>query len=367
VPAVFLFVLGLLAAGAFSGAVIAESTTSTATTTAATTTAPAITTTTVTTATATTTTASITPPPPPKKPKPPPKKPKPPRPTTIPSGVRVAGVRVGGLRPAQAVAAVRAAFARPLTVVVDRSKLALDPTSVASAYVATAVARARVAPAGTNVALVVAVRGAPVRAWVAAVRERFARPTTDASLQLRGGAPLITREKVGRTVDANSLTRRVIRALRANSRLPVRAHTKVVAPAITADLFVKVIVINRSLNRLYLYSTGKLWRTFAVATGQAIYPTPRGEWHIVVKYKNPWWYPPVQDDWAKGLKPVPPGPDNPLGTRWMGLDAPGVGIHGTDNPSSIGYSASHGCVRMQVPDSEWLFDHVDIGTTVFVV
>jgi lipoprotein-anchoring transpeptidase ErfK/SrfK len=51
----------------------------------------------------------------------------------------------------------------------------------------------------------------------------------------------------------------------------------------------------------------------------------------------------------------------------MGLDSPGVGIHGTNNPSSIGYSASHGCVRMQVRDSEWLFDHVDIGTTVFVL
>ncbi|MFL5927790.1 MAG: L,D-transpeptidase family protein [Gaiellaceae bacterium] len=368
-PAAFLFVLGLLAAGAFSGAVIAESTTSTATTTAATTTGAATTTTAITTTTVTTTAPSPTtaPPPPPKKPKPPPKKPKPPRKVTIPHGVRVAGVRVGGLPPARAVAAVRAAFARPLTVVVDRSKLVLDPTKVASAYVATAVARARVAPAGTNVGLVVAIRGAPVRAWVAAIRDRFSRPAADASLQLRGDAPFITPEQVGRTVAAKALTRRVIAALRGNSRLPVRVHTKVVAPAITADLFAEVIVINRSLNRLYLYSTAKLWRTFPVATGQSIYPTPLGEWHIVVKYKNPWWYPPVQDDWAKGLKPVPPGPDNPLGTRWMGLDAPGVGIHGTDNPSSIGYSASHGCVRMQVPDSEWLFDHVDIGTTVFVV
>jgi lipoprotein-anchoring transpeptidase ErfK/SrfK len=121
------------------------------------------------------------------------------------------------------------------------------------------------------------------------------------------------------------------------------------------------------VNRLYLYDGMKPWRTFGVATGQAIYPTPRGEWHIVVKYENPWWYPPTSSSWAKGLKPVPPGPSNPLGTRWMGLNAPGVGIHGTNNPASIGYSASHGCVRMQVPDAEWLFDHVDIGTTVFVV
>jgi L,D-transpeptidase ErfK/SrfK len=86
-----------------------------------------------------------------------------------------------------------------------------------------------------------------------------------------------------------------------------------------------------------------------------------------VKWVNPTWYPPTQDAWARGLKPVPPGPNNPLGTRWMGLSAPGVGIHGTDEPASIGYSASHGCIRMQVPDAEWLFAHVEIGTTVFIV
>jgi lipoprotein-anchoring transpeptidase ErfK/SrfK len=51
----------------------------------------------------------------------------------------------------------------------------------------------------------------------------------------------------------------------------------------------------------------------------------------------------------------------------MGLNAPGVGIHGTDEPGSIGYSASHGCIRMQVPDAEWLFEHVVVGTTVYIV
>ena len=108
-------------------------------------------------------------------------------------------------------------------------------------------------------------------------------------------------------------------------------------------------------------------RQFHVATGQAIYPTPLGRFQIIVKWKNPTWYPPTQDAWAKGLKPVPPGPDNPLGTRWMGISSPGVGIHGTDEPASIGYSESHGCIRMLVPDAEWLFDHVTVGTPVFIV
>jgi lipoprotein-anchoring transpeptidase ErfK/SrfK len=64
---------------------------------------------------------------------------------------------------------------------------------------------------------------------------------------------------------------------------------------------------------------------------------------------------------------VPPGPGNPLGTRWMGLSAPGVGIHGTPDAASIGYSASHGCIRMRIPEAEWLFRHVELGTPIFIV
>jgi lipoprotein-anchoring transpeptidase ErfK/SrfK len=110
----------------------------------------------------------------------------------------------------------------------------------------------------------------------------------------------------------------------------------------------------------------RLERTFGVATGQASYPTPLGRFHIVVKWRNPWWYPP-SSPWAHGLKPVPPGPGNPLGTRWLGLSAPGVGIHGTPDAASIGYSASHGCIRMRIPEAEWLFRHVELGTAVFIV
>jgi lipoprotein-anchoring transpeptidase ErfK/SrfK len=344
VHAVLLFALGLVAAGAFSGTVIADITTSSSTTTGTTTTAP--TTTTVATTTTTTTTPAA---------------------STIPVGVRVAGVRVGGLRAGEAVTAVRTAFARPLAVVVDRSRLELDPTRFASAYIETAVARARIATSGTNVDLVVAVRGAPLRSWVAAVQKRFERAPVDATLRLRSGRPFLTKDRAGRSLDPTRLAERVVAALRGNTRLPIRVHTAVVAPRISVGTYANVIVIDRSLNRLSLYNDAKLWRSFPVATGQAVYPTPRGEWHIVVKYRNPWWYPPTGSSWARGLQPVPPGPSNPLGTRWMGLDASGVGIHGTNNPASIGYSASHGCVRMQVPDAEWLFDHVDIGTTVFVV
>jgi lipoprotein-anchoring transpeptidase ErfK/SrfK len=271
------------------------------------------------------------------------------------------------MTPQEAVAAVQAAFARPLAVVVDRSRLVLDPRAYASAYVPTAVARARISEPRTNVKLVVAVRGGAVRAWVGKVAKRFARPAVDASLAFRAERPVIRGDKPGRALASALLTKRVVAALRANSRLPVRVHTAAVQPAVAADSFEHVIVIDRGSNRLYLYDGEKLYRSFPVATGQSSYPTPRGDFHIVVMYKNPWWYPPTSSSWAQGLKPVPPGPGNPLGTRWMGISSPGVGIHGTNSPSSIGYSASHGCVRMQVPDAEWLFSHVAVGTPVHIV
>jgi lipoprotein-anchoring transpeptidase ErfK/SrfK len=110
----------------------------------------------------------------------------------------------------------------------------------------------------------------------------------------------------------------------------------------------------------------KLWRSFGVATGQSSYPTPLGHTQIEVKAENPWWYPP-DSPWAAGANPIPPGPGNPLGTRWMGLGFDGVGIHGTPDAASIGYSASHGCIRMYIHDAEWLFNHVDVGTQVFIV
>ena len=105
---------------------------------------------------------------------------------------------------------------------------------------------------------------------------------------------------------------------------------------------------------------------FGVATGQTRYPTPLGRFTIVVKWRNPWWYPPASP-WAQGQTPIPPGPGNPLGTRWMGLSASGVGIHGTPSDGSIGYSVSHGCIRMHIPEAEWLFNHVDVRTTVFII
>jgi len=287
---------------------------------------------------------------------------------SVPSGVRIAGVRVGGLAPGAATAAVRAAFAKPLTLNVNGTRVELHPSKLAKPYIEPAVGHARSAAPGTNVKLVVTVRGAALRAAVDALERRFDRVARNAQLRLVNGKPRIFPEVKGVTLDRQDLLQRVAHALTGNSRLPIGVHARAVRPQVTAARIGPVILIDRGKNRLWLFKTdNQVWREFSVATGQAIYPTPAGRFDIVVKQVNPWWYPPTYDSWAQGLSPVPPGPNNPLGTRWMGLSAPGVGIHGTDAPSSIGWNASHGCIRMQVPDAEWLFVHVKVGTTVFIV
>ena len=142
----------------------------------------------------------------------------------------------------------------------------------------------------------------------------------------------------------------------------------VVKPDVTRFNFKPVVVIRRGSHRLYLYKGAhmRFRASFGVAVGQPIYPTPVGKFTIVTMQRNPWWYPP-DTAWAAGASPIPPGPGNPLGTRWMGLSASGVGIHGTPDAASIGYSASHGCIRMRIPDAEWLFERVEVGSTVFIV
>jgi lipoprotein-anchoring transpeptidase ErfK/SrfK len=130
------------------------------------------------------------------------------------------------------------------------------------------------------------------------------------------------------------------------------------------------VVIRRGSRRLTLFRGSKPGKmhavaSFPVAVGQSAYPTPLGSFSIRTMTRNPWWYPPDRP-WAEGADPIPPGPGNPLGTRWMGLGG-GVGIHGTYNSGSVGTAASHGCIRMHISSSEWLFERVRIGTPVFII
>lgn len=125
------------------------------------------------------------------------------------------------------------------------------------------------------------------------------------------------------------------------------------------------IFINLSRFSLVLDRPGHELIRYGVATGQPKYPTPPGRFKIVYKEKNPTWMPP-NSAWAKEAKSVPPGPKNPLGTRWIGLDSNSVGIHGTNADWSIGSAASHGCLRMHIADVEALYEMVEPGIPVTI-
>jgi len=291
-----------------------------------------------------------------------------PLPALIAPGVTISGVPVGGMTADEAATVVRERFDLPLPLVLDRKhRLAPLPATIgATPHVDEAIAKALTVPAGGSVTLPVLVDGNVVRAYVLQVAKRFYRKPVEAQVFLRHLQPVIAPDRPGLVVNRLALTTSIVQRLRATSRTRVKIrHSSQPAETIRAA-FRSVIVVRRGSNQLYLYRYDHLRRKFRVATGQSVYPTPLGRFDILVKWRNPWWYPP-NSRWAKGAKPIPPGPNNPLGTRWMGLSAPGVGIHGTPDPASIGYSVSHGCIRMYIADAEWLFNAVDIGTTVFIV
>ena len=291
-----------------------------------------------------------------------------PAPALIPPGVTIAGIAVGGLSPEEATTIVQERFDLPLQIVLDRKhRLAPTPAGLgASALVDVAIERARNAYPGEALTLPVRVDGSAVRAYVFGVSRRFNRSPTSARVFLRRLKPVVVPDRPGLTINRPKLTETIVSRLRTTNRALIRIRYASPRASLTRSEFRSVIVIRRGSNHLLLYHFDKLRRNFRVATGQSIYPTPLGRFEIQVKWRNPWWYPP-NSRWARGQKPIPPGPNNPLGTRWMGLSSPGVGIHGTPNPASIGYSVSHGCIRMYIADAEWLFNTVDIGTTVFIV
>jgi lipoprotein-anchoring transpeptidase ErfK/SrfK len=344
---------GVLAAYAFAGGPVPladTTTTGTTMTTPSTTTVGTTTSTTqITTTTATTTTTTTLP-----------------TPRLLPEGVTIGGVPVGNLSPSEAASEIRTFFSTPLRLRLGKHVYTADPNALATAKITKAIARAKRAHTFANLGLAVAVKTVKVRTFVASLAPKVEKAPVDSHLILRNLKPYLTREHAGIALVQPATVNALVKALRLNERGVVKLQTTKTKAEVTRKSFGPVIVIHRGSNRLYLYRGPKMDRIFPVATGQSVYPTPLGSFQIVVMWRNPWWYPP-NSAWAKGEQPVPPGPNNPLGTRWMGISSPGVGIHGTNNDASIGYSVSHGCIRMHVHDAEWLFNHVAVGTPVFIV
>ncbi len=129
----------------------------------------------------------------------------------------------------------------------------------------------------------------------------------------------------------------------------VRTSASMVEPA-------RRIIVNIPDCKLALVENGRVVKIYAVAVGASVTPSPSGKFRIIHRVAQPTYYRP-------GVV-IPPGKENPLGTRWLGLSQPGYGIHGTNEPGSIGRRASHGCIRLRKRDMEELFELVRVGDVV---
>ena len=292
----------------------------------------------------------------------------------IAAGVTISGIHVGGLAYGPAYSAVSVEFRASLLLTLSRRTTTVSPWKLgARPFIGAAVSRALHAKPGSAVRLRVDVERAAVVDYVGALAARYDHAVSDARVVLRALRPVVVPEVDGVTVRQGAAVTAIVLALQRTQRGPIDVPAATVRPQVTAASIGPIIVIRRDSKWLYLYrrqtpsGAVAFVRRFVVATGQPAYPTPIGSFKIVVMERNPWWYPPPDAPWARGAVPIPPGPGNPLGTRWMGLSAPGVGIHGTPDPASLGYSASHGCIRMFIPSAEWLFNQVEVGTPVIIV
>jgi lipoprotein-anchoring transpeptidase ErfK/SrfK len=291
------------------------------------------------------------------------------KPVVIAPGVQVAGVKVGGMTSEPARDRIKRAFGRPLPLRYRDKSWRISPRYLGTtAAVDSAIAAALTSPPRARVELKVAETQARIRRYVRRLDRLFSRdPISSAVVGVVGGRPAFSEATPGVAVRQEEMTKAIAYMLKTNRRLPIPLLTEPVQPEVTPENYGPVVIIFRDSKRLTLFNGPSPVRTFQVATGQAQYPTPVGNFSVATMQRDPWWIPPTDSEWAKDAKPIPPGPGNPLGTRWMGLTAPLVGIHGTPDAASIGYSASHGCIRMRVPEAEALFNEVNIGTPVLIV
>ncbi len=203
-------------------------------------------------------------------------------------------------------------------------------------------------------------------ALLAQAAEQVKEAPQNADIDISTGFLRFTPEKAGRILDIDASRKAVMDGVRLGDG-SVRLITTPIAPGAGDETLNKVILVRTGENKLYLYDKGVMVKSWPVATGAAGFPTPEGIFKIIEKLENPSWYNPGSD-WAVGLpKVIGPGPYNPLGTKALELDAPGILIHATSDRGSIGYNASHGCIRMLEENEAELFSMVPVGTRVAIV
>ncbi len=312
---------------------------------------------------------------------------------TIAHGIRIGGIDIGGMKPAAARARLDAgllrALRRPVLVTYHGRRFELSARDARVAVdvdglVERAVARSRqgslLARVGRDITggdvnadlrPKVVYSHAAVSHFVAQLALQLDRAPRDASLAFKPASIEPVTGQVGVAIDARRLRRAVAHSLvSAEGARAAVAHARTVAPKVTthqlASKYGTVITVDRSNFRLRLWKDLKLVKTYTIAVGRQGLETPAGVYTIEDKQVDPAWHVP-NSAWAGKLagKTIPPGPDDPIKARWMGI-ADGAGIHGTDESASLGSAASHGCIRMAIPDVIDLYGRTPYGTTVYI-
>jgi len=274
-------------------------------------------------------------------------------------------------------------FAEPLTVTYGDESFTLDAASmitvdvegmveeafeprVSSTLPYRVIDRVLARPTGGDAAIALSLDGEKIAAWLDEVAQSVDTTPADATMTVEADKMVIVPSRIGETVDRDQTTSALEDALTAGMK-SVELAVSYTEPAVTEESLGTAILVDISERHLYLYDKGALVKDYGVAVGAPGYSTPRGNFTIVQKRYMPTWSNPGSA-WAAGMPAsIPPGPSNPLGTRALNLDAPGIRIHGTSKDGSIGTAASHGCMRMHRWDIEDLYDRVEVGTPVFIV
>jgi lipoprotein-anchoring transpeptidase ErfK/SrfK len=209
-----------------------------------------------------------------------------------------------------------------------------------------------------------------VRDLVKRIRAKLNRPARDATVDFPSLEKV--KEQRGRRVKAAVLEQRIAQALTVpGADRTVTAPVRIVKPKVTqeqlAAKYPVLLIADRYNFKLRLYKNLNLQKEYTVAVGAVGFDTPAGLYHIQNKAVDPAWHVP-NSDWAGDLAGtiVPGGtPENPLKARWLGI-FDGAGIHGTDETYSLGSAASHGCIRMAIPDVIELYDQVPVGAPIYI-
>ncbi len=304
------------------------------------------------------------------------------------AGVKVAGLDVGRMTRGEAIQAVQAhlrpSLQRPIMIRVGSKSFRMTPAGVGRGRavdqaVDEALAGPRLSvlgrfwhkvvkrPVTMNVDVAGTRQDKRVAAFVSRVAAKVAVAPVDAAFELRDGEVVKQHARTGRTLDQAAATKALVKVLGQPNRNEVKLRLQPVAPKMTDAGLGKSIEIDKSVNRLWLYDGLKVVKSYRVATAMSGFVTPSGTWQVAYKAVNPAWHNPAPTTWGKDMPLViPPGPGNPLGTRAMALNAPGILIHGSYATGSIGSYASHGCIRMAIWDAEDIFPRVPVGTRVLI-